>query len=469
MNDSLIRVLREVVGDDAVLVSDEDRAPYETGWRYGAGRARVVVRPATTDAVADVVRGCAAHGARVQPIGANTGLVAASNPDATGEQVVVSFERMNRILDVDPVDRVAVVQAGVTLNALNEALAEHGLWFPVDLGADPQIGGMIATNTGGTRLVRYGDVRRNLLGVEAVRADGTVIPRGPALRKDNTGLDLKQVFVGTSGSFGLITEAALALAPLPAQSTTLLFGVDDPEVALALLQGLERQFGDFLAAFETIGQDALEVTLRQGSRVRDPFPGRSFPLLALVEFATTVEARRLDLPELVLGGVSDLAESIDGLDAEAILLEQDDAFWHLRHSLTEALRLEGTVLAFDLSVPRSRLAAFSRAIRERVAALRPQARVCDYGHWGDGGTHVNVLVGEGVEPGDETWRTLQDAIYALCVEDFGGSFSAEHGVGPHNQHVYDRYAPDARRDASDRLAAYFDPERRLGTVRWGRD
>jgi len=469
VNDDIIRILRDAVGSDAVLTTAEDRAPFEKGWRYGEGRASCVVLPQDTAGVSTVLRLCARHGLRVQPVGANTGLVAASNPDGTGEQVVLGMQRMDQVVSVDPVDRVAVVQAGVTLSALNETLGAHDLWYPIDLGADPQIGGMIATNTGGTRLVRYGDVRDNLLGVEVVLADGTVVPRGAPLRKNNTGLDLQQLFVGTSGRFGVVTQAALAVAPRPNQRITFLFGLGDGNVALELLQALERELGDFLSAFETISHEALEITVRRGSRVRDPFPGRAFPLVALVELSTSCRAEHLDLTQVVMNSVAGLAAEIQGLDDEAILLEQDDAFWHLRHSLTEALRLEGLVLAFDLSVPRSKLADFSRAIRERVARLQPGAKVCDYGHWGDGGTHVNILLPASVSmtPGSEAWVTLQEAVYALCVEEFGGSYSAEHGVGPHNQHVYDRYVDAQQAAISGKLEEWFDRGTRLGTVRWG--
>ncbi|HKK70281.1 MAG TPA: FAD-binding oxidoreductase [Candidatus Krumholzibacteria bacterium] len=475
MNDSaLLGALRADVGESAVLTVPEDRAPYEKGWRYGEGRARAVVLPSSTEGVAAVMRRCAEHGVRLQPMGANTGLVAASNPDASGEQLVMGLQRLDRIVGIDPVDRVAVVEAGVGLGTLNEALREYGLWYPIDLGADPQVGGMVATNTGGTRLVRYGDVRSNLLGVEVVLADGTVMRRLQPLRKNNTGLDPAQLFVGTSGSFGVITRAALDLAPLPVQTTTLLFAIDEGAVALDLLSRLERTLGDFLAAFEVISREAIEVTVRRGSRVRDPFPDRDPSMVALVEFATSCTPERLDLPTLVLGTVSGVAATVAGVDDDAILLEQDDAFWHLRHSVTEAIRLEGEVLAFDLSVPRSRLAEFSEAIRRRVAERWPSLRVCDYGHWGDGGTHVNLLIDPNdpatrdLRPGSESWLSLQDSIYALCVEDFGGSYSAEHGVGPHNQRVYDRYADPATVAVSDVLKRHFDPDDRLGTVRWGR-
>ena len=465
----LIAALRGVAGEDAVLVDATDVEPFERGWRYGEGKARAVVLPDSVDAVSRVMALCHARGVRVQPVGANTGLVAATNPDATGEQVVLGLQRLNRIERVDAVDRVAMVEAGVTLSALNEHLGRHGLWFAVDLGADPQIGGMIATNTGGTRLIRYGDVRASVLGLEVVLADGTVVSRLRSLRKDNTGLSLPQLFVGTSGVYGVITRATLSLAPRPRQRVTLMFGIDEGEAVLSLLERLERDASDFLSAFEVVGREALAITVRRGSRVRDPFEGRAFAHAVLVEFSTAFEASRIDLDDVALDTVMAIAESTDGIDPEVVFKEQDDAFWHLRHSITEAIRLHGTVLAFDLSVPRSRLAAFEASLRGLVDERRPDATVCNYGHWGDGGIHVNLVFDpDSIEVGSEEWRGLQDAVYALCVEEFDGSYSAEHGVGPHNQRIYDRYTPDTVAAVSGALKDHFDPQHRIGTVRLGR-
>lgn len=465
----LIAALREAAGAGAVLVDAADVESFERGWRYGQGKARAVVLPDSVEAVSRVMALCHARGVRVQPMGANTGLVAATNPDATGEQVVLGLQRLNRVERVDAVDRVAVVEAGVTLSALNERLAGYGLWFAVDLGADPQIGGMIVTNTGGTRLLRYGDVRANVLGLEVVLADGTVVSRLRALRKDNTGLSLPQLFVGTSGVYGVVTRATLSLQPRPRQRVTLMFGIDDGEAVLALLERLERDASDFLSAFEVVGREALAITVQRGSRVRDPFDGRAFAHAVIVEFATAFESARVDLNDVALGTVMAIAESVEGIDPEAVLMEQDDAFWHLRHSITEAIRLHGTVLAFDLSVPRSQLAAFEERLRALVRERRPDATVCNYGHWGDGGIHVNLVFDpDSIEVGGDAWRGLQDAVYALCVEEFDGSYSAEHGVGPHNQRIYDRYTPDAVTAVSGVLKDHFDPRHRIGTVRLGR-
>jgi FAD/FMN-containing dehydrogenase len=213
----LLDALRAIVGADGVLVEANDLVTYERGWRYGAGKAAAAVKPRTPREVADVLAACIARGVRVQPMGANTGLVGASSPDSSGAMVVLSLERLARTIEVDALDGVALVDAGVTLSALNEALGAHGLVFPIDLGADPQIGGMIATNTGGSRLVRYGDVRAHLLGLEVALADGTLVSRLTRLRKDNTGLDMKQLFVGTSGLFGVITRAVVRVVPRPRQ------------------------------------------------------------------------------------------------------------------------------------------------------------------------------------------------------------------------------------------------------------
>ena len=203
MTDPLVDAFARLLGPGGVLTSPEDRARFEKGWRYGAGTAHCIVRPSSTAEVAAVLRLCGEQRVRVVPQGANTGLVAASTPDASGAMVVLSLERLNRRIEVDVHGRTVVVDGGVLLSQLNERLAKDGFWFPVDLGADPQIGGMVATNTGGTRLLRYGDVRHNLLGLEVVLGDGRVLTQLNRLRKNNTGLDQKHLFIGTTGVFGV--------------------------------------------------------------------------------------------------------------------------------------------------------------------------------------------------------------------------------------------------------------------------
>ncbi|MBK8978952.1 MAG: FAD-binding oxidoreductase [Planctomycetes bacterium] len=463
MTGAVVTALRALLGDGGVLTERHDVARYETGWRYGSGRAFAVALPATPQQVADVLRACAEHGVRVQPLGANTGLVGASNPDATGEQLVLSLERLNATIDVDPIDAVAVVDAGVLLSQLQAALEPHGLWFPIDLGADPQIGGMVVTNTGGTRLLRYGDVRRNLLGIEVALPDGTLVERLQRLRKNNTGLDFKQLFVGTSGAYGVVTRATLQLGPLPRQRATAFVAAGDGQAVLDLLASLTRAVGDVLTAFEVISHDALEITLRRGHNLRTPFRGELPAYAALVELASTFGPERLDLQAALEEALVAHAEGDPRGGIVDVLIGDGEDFWAIRHQITESVREEGRVLAFDVAVPRARLAEFTEAVRAALAQAYPFVRLCDYGHWGDGGSHLNLVWDRSAAPADEAsfWSALQTLVYDLCVHGFDGSFSAEHGVGPHNHAFYRRYVPAPVQRAARALKEHFDPQRRL--------
>lgn len=456
--------LHAIVGPEGLVDAPADMAAYESGWRYGKGQALVVVRPRTTDEVAGVVSFVRAAGLRLQPQGANTGLVGASNPDATGEQIVLSFDRMNREIDIDPRARVARVDAGVTLSALNAAAAEHGLFFPIDLGADPQIGGMIVTNTGGTRLLRYGSVRDHLLGLEVVLADGRVWSDMSELRKDNRGPDLRSVFVGSSGSFGLVTRAVVSLSPRPRQTTTAWAALADAGAALDLLAHLERDLGETLSAYEVLSEEAFAITLEHGANLVDPFSGTRPPFAALIEFSSTLGAAQFDLEAAMMASFeSFLEENEEGL--LDVTPQAPAEAWNIRHQVSESLRHEGTVLALDVALPRDRMPAFQERVRTWLKAEHPEVRACDFGHWGDGGTHLNLVWGP--QSNDEALKSeLQTAIYDLCVREFAGSFSAEHGVGPHNQAHHERLTSSARREIGRLLKDHFDPAGQLGTLRW---
>ena len=460
--------LRVALGAEALLVDRSDLAAMEEGWRYGHGRALAAVRPSTSAEVQEALRIAQRHHLRVQPIGANTGLVGASNPDATGEQLVLSLERLNRGIQIDPIDRVVVADAGVTLSQLNAELAPHGLMFPVDLGADPQLGGMVVTNTGGTRLVRYGDVRSNLLGIEVVLADGTLIDGIRALRKDNTGLDWKHLFCGTSGTFGVVTKVALQVVPLPMQRTAMLAAMSSGEAVLALLGTLERRLGETLSAFEVLSKDALEVTLEHGANLRNPFADTQVPSFAvLVELSTTMDKELLDLDGALAQVLEELVESEEADGLEDALVGQAEDFWAIRHQVSESLRAVGEVLALDLAVPRSRLAEFSATVRREIHAKYPFVRCCNFGHWGDGGLHLNLVWRDkdaGVEDSKALRHAIQDQVYRLCVEGFGGSYSAEHGIGPHNQAHYQSFTHPLVRGMVGALKANLDPGMRLGAV-----
>ena len=463
----LQETLSALLGPGAVLTEPADLEKYEIGWRYGHGKALLVARPASTAQVAQVLAFCRQQGLRVLAQGANTGLVGASVPDASGRMVVLSLERLNRRLEVDVLDRTVKVDAGVLLSALNEVLAEHGLTFPVDLPADPQIGGMIAANTGGARLLRYGDVRHNLLGLEVVLADGTVVDTLTALRKNNTGLDFKQLFTGTSGVFGVITGAVLQVAPLPRQRATALVGLQHGPAALGLLQVLEQGLSELLAAYEVMSAEALGPVFSGASPLRNPFgAGGLAPYTVLVELASTLPESALHLPDLLESALSDYLEE-HGEEITDVIMGRPEEFWALRHHISESLREQGKVLAFDLAVPRSQLPAFTDAVKAWLQAEHPCFRVCDFGHWGDGGTHLNLVWREQDSPipAAELVPQVQRRVYEIAVKGFAGSYSAEHGVGPHNQASFDAYTSAAQKAAGAALKARFDRDGMLGTVR----
>ncbi len=468
MSGSLAIRLRALLGEDAVLTEATDRLKYEEGWRYGKGKALLVVRPGTTAQVAATLAACHEAKVRLVPQGANTGLVGASTPDASGAMVVLSLERLNRRLDLDALNRTVRVDGGVLLSALNEALSAEGLMFPIDLGADPTVGGMIATNTGGTRLLKYGDVRHNLLGLEVVLADGTVVEALQGLRKNNTGLDFKQLFVGTGGAFGVITGAVLQVVPVPGQRATALVGCSSGEAALGLLRALERELSDVLTAFEVISADALGPVFAHHEALRNPYGAAALPAYTvLAELASSLPIAALDLNDLLEARLGAFLESEAGEGITDVFMGRAEDLWAIRHHVSEGLRQEGKVLAFDLSVPRSRMAEFTAAARSLLAAEYPFVRCCDFGHWGDGGTHLNLVWNEATAPRPtaELVPELQTRIYDLAVRGFEGSFSAEHGVGPHNLRFYEAYTPQAVRTTSGALKAQLDPENRLGTTR----
>jgi FAD/FMN-containing dehydrogenase len=463
----VIRDLDRLLGSAGVLDSSQDLGKYERGYRIGAGRALAVARPGTSDELRSVMRYCFAQNLRVVPQGANTGLVGASTPDRSGEQVVVSLERMRGLEAIDSHNRTACVLAGTRLSELNTAAGRHDLFFPIDLGSDPSLGGMVATNTGGSRLLRYGDVQRNLLGLEVVLADAdaTVLSDLSGLRKDNTGVDLKQLFVGTSGAFGIVSRVQVELHRRPRQTATALVvprrHADVPD----LLAMLESRAGEFLAAFEGMSSNAMAAALAHNGRLRNPFSVPELPEYAvLVELASAIDAAQLDLSELLAQLLVQSMESDEPAIMDAVAGRPED-FWALRHSISDGIRAAGVVVGFDISVPRSRLPALRAELLQLLGASYPQLRICDFGHCGDGGDHFNLVwprsAGE-YDPG--VVDAVRELIYERVVCGYGGSFSAEHGVGPHNIAFYRRYSSAIERALAANLKRFCDPKGLLGTV-----
>lgn len=442
------------------IATEEDRRPYEVGARNGVGRALAVARPATVDAVSEIVRHCFRSKISIVPQGANTGLVGAASPDNSGEQLILSMDRLRAPITIDPVARIATVGAGVDLASLNVAAAEHDLHFPIDLSANPTIGGLISTNAGGSRVLKYGDVRRNVLGLEVVLADydGTVLDAMMGLRKSSFGLDVKQLFIGTGGAFGIITAAKLALHPIARNGAVALAVPVGMGAVAELLKFLQNASGNRVSAFEGMSRNAMSAAFAHVPNLRNPFDG------ALPAHAILIELSDVELSQ---GGAEEQLVDLLHSAMEAGLI--DDArfgsakqIWRLRHSLSEGLRHSGTVVGFDIGLPLGEADRFRQAFASKVAHRFPDFQLYDFGHWGDGGEHFNF-----VHPAPDTAEieSLREAVYALVAEH-GGVFSAEHGVGPVNQEVYRKHMPLAWRKLASKVKGVVDPEGILGRFRF---
>lgn len=453
------------------LVEPGEEAAFTRGARYGAGVALHVVRPETVEQIQAIVRLCARSNVRLLSQGANTGLTGASTPDASGNQLVMSLARLRSVCDIRPLDGTVTVDAGMTLSELNEKLRPHGLRFPIDLGADPQIGGMVATNTGGSRLIRFGDVRRNVLALEAVLFDAqaTAVRLGRGLRKDNTGFDLKQALIGTSGAAGVITQATLALHPLPRQSATALIAPTSNESALELLRLVESELGDFLSSFEGMSAEAVDAAVRHVPGLRMPFGAErpDFTLLIELESSSRPDLTGLDLQTVL---TEFLAQHYGTLVEDAVV-DRGEGLWKLRHSISEGMRHLGTPIAFDISVHRSRIMEFRDEARRLVHTRWPALRVVDFGHVADGGLHFNLVIPHEHQAlfSAASIREVRATLYELVVVHYDGSFSAEHGVGPHNIEFYRRHTGPAVQTLAGRMQRLFDPDQMSASIDFGPD
>lgn len=460
--------LRAIVGDKGIVTDPVARRSYEVGARYDEGIAAPVVRPATTTEVSQVVSYCVSHGIAFVPQSGNTGLVGGSTPDSTGTQIVLSLDRLAQPLAIDPANRLVEVGAGVRLSTLNDRLAEHGLTMPIDLGADPMIGGMVASNTGGARFVRYGSMRRQVVGLEIVLPDrvGTVLDLTGGLRKDNSHADLKQLFIGTGGVFGIVTRAVLEAQRLPRQTATALLVPDDDEAVTTLMLALEGQCGEYLSAFEGMSRNALERAFAHVGHLKNPFArGEIPPYAILVELARSWASREGEQPldevlETVLGGLFE-GDAPPLADA---LVGRPEELWAIRHSLSEGLKASGYVIAFDISLRRSDLARFRAEIVGVLGTEFPEIAICDFGHICDGGVHFN-LVHPG-KPDPAYLERIRTMVLDFVVGRYQGSFTGEHGLGRSNQAFYDRYAHDEVKRLSGALqSAIADVQ--VGNIRLG--
>jgi len=441
--DSLMQALTHVVGRQAVLTGAETEA-FETDWRGRyTGKALAVVKPANVDEVAQVVRCCGQYAAPIVPQGGNTGLCGGATPDASGTAVILSLARLNRIRAVDPDNDTLVAEAGCILQDVQQAARDADRLFPLSLAAEGSctIGGNLATNAGGTQVLRYGNMRDLTLGLEVVTADGRILHGLRGLRKDNTGYDLRDLFVGSEGTLGIITAACLKLFPQPVAQCTALAALSGIEDAVTLLSAARKGFGAALTGFELIAGNCLQKVVQCYPQQRLPFEGESaaLPWYALLELSDSESAEHArERFEAVIGAQIEAGCIQDAVIAQSTA--QSRALWHLRESIPLAERDLGKSIKHDVSIPVSRTAQFVRDTNAALQARFPGIEHVIFGHLGDGNLHYNVATGAAFT--EDQLLAAQNTIYALVhdsVHRFHGSISAEHGVGQLKRDLLPRY------------------------------
>jgi FAD/FMN-containing dehydrogenase len=455
----LLDALEARLGPRGFSRAAEDMEPWLTDWRGRyRGSAAALLSPASLDEVQAIVAACAEEQVALVPQGGNTSMVAGATPDASGEALLLSLRRMNRIRSVSAEDNMLVAEAGVILTNVHEAAAGIGRRFPLSLGAkgSATIGGLVSTNAGGTQVLRFGTMRQLVLGLEAVFPDGVVLNGLSALRKDNRGYDLKQWLIGAEGTLGIVTAASLRLVPAIGSRGVAWVGLSSPAAALTLLRFLEDRLGDAVESFELVPAIALDLVLRH-------IPGTRAPLQDTWPWNVLVEA-------VAPAGADDAAARLEqalgasleaGLADDAILAASDgqaEALWRLRESIAEAERQEGPGLKHDISVPVAAMPAFLESEGLAIEAAFPGVRVIAFGHLGDGNIHFNAIAPRDSGPdwlqatGAEITRSVYDRVTAA-----GGSISAEHGIGQSKREALARTAEPGRLSLQRRIKAALDP------------
>lgn len=458
MSAGFLAQCRATVGDAHVLTGD-DMARFLTDWRGRfTGRALAVLRPADTAEVAALVRHCVQHRVPIVPQGGNTGLVLGSVPDASGQAVVLSLARLNRIRKVDPVNDTLTAEAGCLLQQAQQAAADAGRLFPLSLASEGSctIGGNLSTNAGGTAVLRYGNARELTLGLEVVTARGEVWDGLRGLRKDNTGYDLRDLFIGAEGTLGIITAAVLKLYAQPAARTTALFALGSARDAVTLLALAKQRCDSALTGFELFSDICLQLVEKHFSALRSPFAERH-PHYVLLEISDAEsEAHAGMLLEAVAGMALE-----HGLAKNAVVaasLSQSAALWALREHISMAQAAEGKNIKHDIALPISCIADFVEQTDAQLQQRFPGCRMVTFGHLGDGNLHYNVSAPEGASDDDFLRRQAEvNLVVHDSVYRFGGSISAEHGLGALKREEIRRYKSGTEMDMMMAIKRALDP------------
>ncbi|TPP12033.1 FAD-binding oxidoreductase [Rhizobium glycinendophyticum] len=449
----------DIVGEAHALVREADIKPYLTENRgLYHGSSPLVLKPASTAEVSAIMKLASETGTAIVPVSGGTGLVGGQVPREGGQDVLLSLERMNKIREVDPVADVIVADGGAILADVQKAAEAHGRLFPLSLGSEGscRIGGNLATNAGGTAVLAYGNMRQLCLGLEVVLPTGEIWDGLRRLKKDNSGYDLRDLFIGAEGTLGVITGAVLKMYPRPRGRQVAYAGLSSPKAALALFELASQRCGSALTGFELMPRIGIEFTTKHIPGVRDPLAS-VHAWYALIDISTSDTAEAADLMMQAL-----LTEAFQsGLVSDAAIassLAQQDAFWHLRESMSDAQKPEGGSIKHDVSVPISRIPAFLAEADAAVHALIPDARICAFGHLGDGNIHYNISQPVGADKAAfiARWREVNAVVHAV-VHRHSGSISAEHGVGQLKRDELAASRPAIETELMRRIKQAFDP------------
>ncbi|MGI9521387.1 MAG: FAD-binding oxidoreductase [Hyphomicrobiaceae bacterium] len=455
----LIGRLKSVVGPTGYIDEPSDIAPYCTSWRDDfTGIVPLVLRPKATSEVSQIVKLCAQAGTAIVPQGGNTGLTGAGQPHADNSEVIVSLSRMNVVREIDLDNDTVTVEAGVVLQQIQQIAEQNDRLFPLSLGAEGscQIGGNLSTNAGGTQVLRYGNSRALVLGLEVVLANGEVWDGLRGLRKDNTGYDLKHFFIGSEGTLGLITAAVLRLYPKPTATETVWLGLKSPSHAVSLLAFMKSRLGDQISAFELLQRSIIDYVLAGVPGHDDPLPTR-YPWYILAE--ATGQGEPDSLSEPFTAALGDAMEG--GLIEDAVMASsgaQAQRFWKIREDMAEAQKHAGVSIKHDVSVPVSRIPEFLDRADAALKAAYPNIRICAFGHVGDGNLHYNPL--SPVDWDGPPFRSEREHINRIVhdlVVAVGGSISAEHGIGRLRLDENMHYKSDVEIEMMRSIKNAFDP------------
>jgi len=455
-----IQELTNLIGKNNVLIDIADQKKYVSDWFGRAnGKALAVAKPANPEEIASIVKLSAKYHVAIVPQGGNTGLVGGGLPDDSGQELVLSLERINKIRSLDALGKTISVDAGVILENLHQYTQEHGLEFPLTMGSQGSatIGGLLSTNAGGTAVLRYGNARDLCLGLEVITAEGEIWNGLRSLRKDNTGYDLRDLFIGAEGTLGIVTGAVLKLVPLPKARLSALLSLNSPSLAIQLLEYVQTKANSQLTAFELISDTCLNL-------VDQYFPQFAYPFSTKVPYCVLIEISDNESEEHAYELLNAMLEEAFEMNliTDAIIpqsLAQSKRFWEIREHIPLSQVEDGKNIKHDISLPISKIPNFIEEAKKIILEQLPNARIIDFGHLGDGNLHYNVAApkGENVDAFMKNKVVVNELIHDL-VDQMGGSISAEHGIGANKAHELVKYKTPTELNLMKKIKAGLDPQ-----------